>query len=172
MLNIADSCTTAEKEPLPNDKTGNKDDLRLWKLRLIDSLLSPPCQDSLNWRNRCWDAVGRRMAATWALPLTQAGRRIRICLWCVAMPMAGTWWQGQTALLVSTMLTDATPGAADPAAEDKAKADNPGRHMNESSQGSKRAVAKSVAQPLRIQSSIHNTEDSSSKRPVAKTMQL
>jgi hypothetical protein len=67
------------------------------------------------------------------------------------------------------MLTDCTPEAAKTATE---KEDNPARHMDKSGQGPKRAVAKAGALPLRIQPDIHNTEDSSSKRPVARVMQL
>jgi hypothetical protein len=48
--------------------------------------------------------------------------------------------------------------------EDKAKQDDPGRQMDESGQRSKRAIAR----PLKIQPGIHSTEDSSSKRPVAR----
>jgi hypothetical protein len=40
--------------------------------------------------------------------------------------------------------------------------------MDESGQGPKKAVAQAIAPLLKIQPSIHNTEESSSKRPVAR----
>ncbi len=51
-VNIADYCATEDKKSHSNDKTGNKDDLHLWKLQLLASSLSSQCQDSLNWRSR------------------------------------------------------------------------------------------------------------------------
>jgi hypothetical protein len=79
--------------------------------------------------------------------------------------------------MLKTMMTGTMPGVADSAEEDKVKKRRmtSARSMDESSQGPKRAVAEDVACPLRIQPSvhsIHSTEDSSFKRPVASTMQL
>jgi hypothetical protein len=73
--------------------------------------------------------------------------------------------------MLKMMMTDATPGVADPAAEHEAKVENPARCIDESDQGSRRAVAVAVAHLLRIQPGIHHTQDSSSKRPVARIMQ-
>jgi hypothetical protein len=69
--------------------------------------------------------------------------------------------------MMSTM-----PGASDPASEDRVKTDDLSKLMDESGQGPKRAEAKAIACLLRIQPSIQSTEGSSSKRPVAKTLQL
>jgi hypothetical protein len=55
-----------------------------------------------------------------------------------------------------------TPGRS--GYEDKEKQDDPGRRMDESGQAPKRAMAR----PLKIQPGIQSTEDSSSKRPVAR----
>jgi hypothetical protein len=46
------------------------------------------------------------------------------------------------------------------------------RHMDEFDQGLKRAKAVPIAHPLRAQSGIHSTEESSYEGPVARIMQL
>jgi hypothetical protein len=46
------------------------------------------------------------------------------------------------------------------------------RRMDEFGQGPKRALAEAVAHPLKIQPGIHSTGDPSSKRPVARIVQL
>jgi hypothetical protein len=58
------------------------------------------------------------------------------------------------------------------AAEGETIMDNPTRRMDESGQGLKRAVTIAVALPLRVQPGIHMTEVSSSKRIVARVLQL
>jgi hypothetical protein len=56
-------------------------------------------------------------------------------------------------LILRTMMTGATPGAADPAAEDEAKADDIRQAMDESSHGPKRAEA--IARPLGIRRGVN-----------------
>ncbi len=58
--------------------------------------------------------------------------------------------------------------AADPAAKDEVKVDNSCQVMDEFGQGPNRAVAEAVARLLKIQSGIHNTVESSSKRLFAR----
>jgi hypothetical protein len=63
--------------------------------------------------------------------------------------------------------TSTTSEAEDSTSKDEAKGCSC-RQMDESVQRPRRAVAKAVAHPLRIQPGIHGTEDSSSNRPVAR----
>ncbi len=67
-------------------------------------------------------------------------------------------------------MTGATSEAKDLASKDEVKGNNSARQMDESGLGPKRAVAeaKAIARPLKNQPGIHSTEDSSSKRPVAR----
>jgi hypothetical protein len=59
--------------------------------------------------------------------------------------------------------------SADPAAKDEMTGMTPAGCIEVSGQGPKRAI--DIARPLRIQPGINNTEDSSSRRPVAKVVQ-
>jgi hypothetical protein len=60
------------EKPPTKDKTGNKDNLHLQKLRLLALLPPQLCQDPLNWHSRHQDEalVEGEMVATWALPIT------------------------------------------------------------------------------------------------------
>ncbi len=66
----------------------------------------PSCQDSLNWRNRHRDkaVVGRRNGGNLCPPHTQAWQKMKIWLWCLAMPVVGTWWQRRPLLLLLRMM--------------------------------------------------------------------
>jgi hypothetical protein len=71
-------------------------------------------------------------------------------------------------LMLRTMMMSATSEAEVLTGESEAKRDDSSRQIDESGRGPKRAVAKAIARFLKIQPGIHGTEDSSSKRPVAR----
>jgi hypothetical protein len=88
------------------------------------------------------------MVSTWWTKTTHS--------WC-----CGWWWR---------LLRCPT---ADSAAEDKAMTwVTPRQRMDKSGQGPKRAIAGHIAHLLEVQPSICSTEDSSSRRPIARVLQL
>ncbi len=82
----------------------------------------------------------------------------------------GRYLMVKTAL--SSVKTSAMPGAADQPLKMRRRQATSARSIDESNQGPRRAVAIAIARPLRIQPGIHSIEDSSSKWPVNRIMQL
>jgi hypothetical protein len=132
----------------------------------------------LNWCSNHWDvavvclspqnagAATGKVATTWALPITQAQQGIANLVMLFGYAHA------------SYLMVKVTPspdgvdndggrhtGSHSAATESDGMAMTFTKCMDESGQGSKRAVAKAVPHSLKIRPDIHDTIESSSKRP-------